>query len=91
MEADFRRVVPAKGERGGKVIGRYFAGEDGRIELHLEKFEREFRHTLEFVLRTSPYSEAGILKKDYLTFFRIVGECEQREREAVARLENERT
>jgi len=43
---------------------------------------------VEFVLRVSPYQMADIKKLDYLTFFRVVNECEQREREAVERLEN---
>lgn len=90
MESDIRRVVGAGGARSGKVVGRYFIESDtGRIELHIERFEREFRHMVEFVMRTSPYSKADISKLDYLTFFRIVNECEQREKEAIDRLEKQ--
>ena len=89
MESDIKRVVRSGGDRGGKVVGRYYIAEDKRIELHTEKFEREFRHTVEFVLRSSPYSMPDIMKLDYLTFFRIVNECEIREKEAVDRLEKQ--
>lgn len=43
---------------------------------------------VEFVLRTSPYRMPEIKEMDYMTFFRVVNECEQREKEAVERLEN---
>lgn len=89
MESDIKRVVPRNGAASGKVVGRYYIAEDKRIELHIEKFIREFRHMVEFVLRVSPYSLPDIKKLDYLTFFRIVNECEQREREAVERLEKQ--
>jgi hypothetical protein len=89
MEADIRRVVGRGGETGGKVVGRYYIGEDKKIELHIEKFAREFRHMVEFVLRSSPYTLPDIKKMDYLTFFRVVNECEIREREAVERLEKQ--
>lgn len=89
MESDIKRVTRTGGPGGGKVVGRYYIGEDKRIELHTEKFEREFRHTVEFVLRSSPYSLPDIMKLDYLTFFRIVNECETREKENIERLEKQ--
>jgi len=89
MESDIKRVVGRNGAAGGKVVGRYFIAEDKRIELHIEKFSREFRHMREFVLRVSPYTLPDIKAMDYLTFFRVVNECEQREREAVERLEKQ--
>ena len=89
MESDISRVIRKGGKGSGKVVGRYYIGEDARIELHIEKFEREFRHTVEFVLKTSPYSMPDIMKIDYLTFFRVVNECEDREKEAVDRLEKQ--
>jgi len=89
MESDIKRVVGRNGAAGGKVVGRYFIAEDKRIELHIEKFAREFRHMREFVLKFSPYVSTDIKAMDYLTFFRVVNECEQREREAVERLEKQ--
>ena len=89
MESDIKRVIGASGKTGGKVVGRYVITEDQKIELHLEQFQREFRHMVEFALRIAPYSESELMKKDDLTFFRIVNECEKREREAVERLEKQ--
>jgi hypothetical protein len=90
MEADISRVIRKGGKGSGKVVGRYFIGEDARIELHLEKFEREFRHTVEFVLNHSAYKTMqDVMKLDYLTFFRVVNECEAREKETVDRLEKQ--
>lgn len=90
MEADVARVTRSNGERSGKVVGRYYIGDDKKIELHLEKFEREFRHTVEFIMNHSAYkTKQDVFGLDYLTFFRVVNECEQREKETVERLEKQ--
>ena len=90
MESDIKRVIRTGGKGGGKVVGRYFIGEEKKIELHVEKFEREFRHTMEFILNHSAYKHmADVFKLDYLTFFRVVNECEQREKENIERLEKQ--
>lgn len=35
------------------------------------------------------YTESDILRKDYLTFFRLLDEAENEEREAIARMEKQ--
>lgn len=45
---------------------------------------------MEFVLNHSAYKTLpDVMKLDYLTFFRVVNECETREKEAVDRLEKQ--
>lgn len=89
MESVLARIARTNGERRGKIVGRYYIGEDSRIELNIEKFERDFRHTVEFVLKTSPYQLSDLMKLDFATFFRVANECEDREKESVDRLEKQ--
>lgn len=91
LESNLKRIIRPGKQRSGKVVGRYYIAEDegGRIELTLDKFNREFRHTVEFVLEKSPYQMPDLMRLDCLTFFRLVNECEQREREAIDRLEKQ--
>ena len=43
---------------------------------------------MEFILRVkSVYTESDILRKDYLTYFRMLEEAEQEQREINARIE----
>lgn len=90
MVNSLKRVIRAGEPGGGKVVGRYFIAKDARrIELTLDKFNREFRHTVEFILRTSPYELKDLMALDYMTFFRVANECEDREKEAIDRLEKQ--
>lgn len=45
------------------------------------------RHGIEFIMRVKPYTERDLLRKDYLTFLKILKECENEEKKAVERLE----
>lgn len=54
----------------------------------LEKFDSDFRHGLEFILRVKEvYSESDILRKDYQTYFKMLREAEEQERENIARIQ----
>lgn len=51
-----------------------------------DKIDRDFRHSLEFIMRVrSFYTLTDLVKTDYLTFFALVEECEAEQREAIAR------
>lgn len=52
-----------------------------------EYVEENFRHGLEFIMRSKPYTERDLLGKDYLTFLKILKECENEEKKAVERIE----
>ena len=50
----------------------------------------DMRRATEFILRVKGcYTESDILKKDYLTFFRLLDEAESEERENIARMEKQ--
>lgn len=50
--------------------------------------EKDMRHALEFIMRVKPfYREDDLMKKGFLTFFTMLEECENAEREAVDRME----
>jgi len=82
MAADFKRVIRPGGPERGQVVGRYSI-EGGKVELLIEKFETDFRRSMEFILSHSPYTESDLRRKDFLTFFRILGDCEAAERDRV--------
>ena len=51
-----------------------------------DRFGRDFRHGMEFIMRVRPfYSLADLEKTDYMTFFQLLDECEAEQREAIAR------
>lgn len=54
-----------------------------------DKIDTDLRRAIEFVLRVKPYSEAEILKKDIVTFLRILAEAEQEEIEKAERLKKQ--
>lgn len=49
--------------------------------------EEDLRHGIEFIMRVKPYREQDLIAKDYLTFLKILKECENEEKKAVERLE----
>lgn len=51
--------------------------------------EANFRHAVEFVMKTSPYTKKDIMELDVLTFFQILKECEKHQQEEVSRLEKQ--
>lgn len=49
---------------------------------------RDMARAIEFILRVKTvYTEGDLLRKDYLTFFRMLDEAENEERENIARME----
>lgn len=46
-----------------------------------EKIERDFRRSVEFILRVKPYDEAGLYKKDLISFLEILHEAEAEQSE----------
>jgi len=42
---------------------------------------------MEFIMRVKSYTEQDLLKKDFLTFLKLLKESERQETEAVERLE----
>lgn len=52
-----------------------------------EKADNDLRHAIEFILRYKPYTESDIMKKDYLTFLRILKEAEIKAQAEIDRLE----
>ena len=51
--------------------------------------EENFRHAVEFVMKTSPYTKKDIMELDVLTFLRILKECEEEQRKEISRLEKQ--
>ena len=41
------------------------------------------------MLKASPYQLSDLMKLDFATFFRLANECEDREKEAIDRLEKQ--
>ena len=49
---------------------------------------RDLRRATEFILRVKGcYSESDVLRKDYMTFFRLLDEAEEEERSNIERIE----
>jgi hypothetical protein len=79
-----------RGEPGrGKVVGHYHFEAGLNPVLLADKIDTDLRRAIEFVLRVKPYSEAEILKKDIVTFLRILAEAEQEEIEKAERLKKQ--
>ena len=92
----FRSVSQSRyktGDRGnaGRVIGYYSVDETGRFEQLEDKLKRDFRKSLEFVMRIKPYSESDLLKKDFLTYFDILHDAEEDERKSIERMNKQAT
>lgn len=50
------------------------------------KLERDFRHSLEFILRNKPYTETDLLRKDFRIYLQILAEAEVEFAEKLAKL-----
>lgn len=48
--------------------------------------ENDFRLNCEFILSHKPYSESELMRKDVLTFFRLIKEAEKSEKEQIDRM-----
>lgn len=70
-------------------MGYYFLDEAGRYEPLEDKSKRDFRKSLEFIMRVKPYLEADLLKKDFLTYLDILRDAEEDERKAIERIEKQ--
>jgi hypothetical protein len=42
---------------------------------------------MEFIRRVKPYTEQDLFRKDFLTYIKILNECEQQESEALKKVE----
>lgn len=52
--------------------------------------QRDIRLATKFILRVNGvYTESEIMRKDYLTFFRMLDEAEIEEKENIARMEKQ--
>mgnify|MGYP003545384499 FL=1 len=78
------------GKADGRIVGRFHVGGDGRVRPLSEKIDDDFRHSIEFILRVTSYSESDLLKKDFLTFLKILKESEKKETDAINRIEKEK-
>jgi hypothetical protein len=53
-----------------------------------DKFEADIRHSVEFILRVKGvYTEADLMRKDYMTFFKMLQEAEDEEMDRIKRME----
>lgn len=57
--------------------------------VRVEMAEANFRHAVEFVMKTSPYTKADIMGLDVLTFLHILKECEKEQKDEISRLEKQ--
>lgn len=55
----------------------------------VESAQNDFRHAVEFVMKTSPYTRADIMRLDCITFLKIMKECEAAQKSEVERLEKQ--
>ena len=89
IQQSLSRIKRGGGGTGGaigKIVGRYWLGQNGQYEFLAEKIEKDFRHGLEFICRVRPfYQMTELLKLDYMVFFTLLDECEAEQKEAIAR------
>ena len=89
IQQSLSRIKRASGNTGGstgKIVGRYWLGQNGKYEFLAEKIEKDFRHGLEFICRVRPfYQMTELLKLDYMVFFQLLDECEAEQKEAITR------
>lgn len=57
--------------------------------MYTDVVDTDVRMACEFILRHKPYTESELLRKDVLTFFRLISECEDAEREQIERLQKQ--
>lgn len=69
-------------------MGRFYIEENGTVKPYSEKIEDDFRHSVEFILKQTSYTEQDLMRKDFLTFLKILRESESRESDAVKRMES---
>ena len=89
IQQNLSRIKRAGSNTGGaigKIVGRYWLGQNGQYEFLAEKIEKDFRHGLEFICRVRPfYQMTELLKLDYMVFFTLLDDCEAEQKEAIAR------
>ena len=70
------------GKYAGRVVGRYFLDDGGKYDFMQEKVKDDFRHGAEFIAKVRPFYLLELLQKiHYITFFKILKECEEEMRE----------
>lgn len=68
-------------------MGRYWLAANGKYEFLADKIDRDLRHGMEFIMRVRPfYTRHDLLRLNYLTFFQLLEECEQEQREINAKM-----
>ena len=61
----------------GRAFYKYWIENNIAIDLS-EKIRLDFDILTEFILMNSPYTEADLMKKDILDYYRILYRCEDR-------------
>lgn len=59
------------------MVGIY-AINGAKRSLIVDKIDDDFRHSVEFIMQMTKYTETELLKKDFVTFNKILIECEKR-------------
>lgn len=89
IQRDIQKHKSGDRSDGGRIIGYYFVGPSGGWEQLADKVARDFRRSLEFIMRVKPYTESDLMRKDFLTYFDILQEAEEEERRAIERMEKQ--